>query len=209
MFLGSSCIYPKYAEQPIKEDSLLSGKLEPTNEPYAIAKIAGIKLCESFNRQFKCDFRSIMPTNLYGPNDNFDLEKSHVLPALLRKMHLGKLLEDDDMDENEQTALALALSRSAFEEEQSKKKSNPKSEECDLECHLFDYIYRFYGFATRKCYFCGYFLFQKLHNFVQNSFLCFMVYLTFLFYLHVYLCAQESLRKIPASETRENSIEAC
>lgn len=89
--LGSSCIYPKHSAQPITEDALLSGKLEPTNEPYAIAKIAGIKLCESYNRQYGTDFRSVMPTNLYGPNDNFDLENSHVVPALIRRFHEAKL----------------------------------------------------------------------------------------------------------------------
>jgi GDP-L-fucose synthase len=87
LFLGSSCIYPRLAPQPMQEESLLSGALEPTNEPYAIAKIAGIKLCESYNRQYLTDFRSVMPTNLYGQNDNFDLETSHVLPALIRKFH--------------------------------------------------------------------------------------------------------------------------
>jgi GDP-L-fucose synthase len=87
LFLGSSCIYPKFAEQPIREDSLLTGTLEPTNEPYAIAKIAGIKLCESFNRQFGRDYRSVMPTNLYGPGDNFHPEYAHVIPALLRRVH--------------------------------------------------------------------------------------------------------------------------
>jgi GDP-L-fucose synthase len=91
LFLGSSCIYPKLAPQPMGEDAILTGTLEPTNEPYAIAKIAGIKLCESFNRQYKTDFRSVMPTNLYGPNDNFDLETSHVVPALLRKFHEAKI----------------------------------------------------------------------------------------------------------------------
>ncbi|MDZ4070751.1 MAG: GDP-L-fucose synthase [Sediminibacterium sp.] len=85
LFLGSSCIYPKLAEQPLKEESLLSGYLESTNQPYAIAKIAGIELCDAYRRQYGCDFISAMPTNLYGPNDNYDLEKSHVLPALLRK----------------------------------------------------------------------------------------------------------------------------
>ena len=85
LFLGSSCIYPKFAEQPMREDALLSGKLEETNEPYAIAKIAGIKMCENFNRQYGCNFISAMPTNLYGPNDNYDLQNSHVLPALIRK----------------------------------------------------------------------------------------------------------------------------
>lgn len=87
LFLGSSCIYPKMAEQPIAEDSLLTGKLEPTNEPYAIAKIAGIKLCESYNRQHGTDFRSVMPTNLYGPGDNYHPQNSHVLPALIRRFH--------------------------------------------------------------------------------------------------------------------------
>ena len=87
LFLGSSCIYPKFAPQPIKEEYLLSGALEPTNEPYAIAKIAGIKMCEAYNRQYGTQFYAVMPTNLYGPGDNFDLENSHVLPALIRKFH--------------------------------------------------------------------------------------------------------------------------
>ncbi|WP_346014674.1 GDP-L-fucose synthase [Thiocystis violacea] len=91
LFLGSSCIYPRLASQPMAEDALLTGLLEPTNEPYAIAKIAGIKLCESYNRQYGADFRSVMPTNLYGPGDNFDLANSHVLPALIRKFHQAKL----------------------------------------------------------------------------------------------------------------------
>jgi GDP-L-fucose synthase len=91
LFLGSSCIYPKLAPQPMPEDCLLTGPLEATNEPYAIAKIAGIKLCESFNRQYGTDFRSVMPTNLYGPNDNFDLETSHVLPAMIRKFHEARV----------------------------------------------------------------------------------------------------------------------
>jgi len=90
LFLGSSCIYPKLAEQPMREDALLTGTLEPTNEPYAIAKIAGIKLCESYNRQYGTDYRSVMPTNLYGPNDNFHPENSHVIPALLRRFHEAK-----------------------------------------------------------------------------------------------------------------------
>ncbi|SRX55350.1 GDP-L-fucose synthase [Aequorivita sp. CIP111184] len=90
LFLGSSCIYPKLATQPLKEDYLLTGKLEYTNEPYAIAKIAGIKLCENYNKQYGCNFISVMPTNLYGPNDNYDLQNSHVLPALLRKFHEAK-----------------------------------------------------------------------------------------------------------------------
>ena len=91
LFLGSSCIYPKLAEQPMRESALLTGKLEPTNEPYAIAKIAGIKLCESYNRQYGRDYRSVMPTNLYGPNDNFHPENSHVIPALIRRFHNAKL----------------------------------------------------------------------------------------------------------------------
>lgn len=91
LFLGSTCIYPKFAPQPMKEESLLTGVLEPTNEPYAIAKIAGIKMCESYNRQYGTNFISVMPTNLYGPNDNFDLETSHVLPALIRKFHEAKV----------------------------------------------------------------------------------------------------------------------
>ncbi len=96
LFLGSSCIYPRDAPQPLKEEQLLTGQLEPTNEPYAIAKIAGIKLCEAYNRQYGTRFRSVMPTNLYGPNDNFDLENSHVLPALIRKFHLAKLAVQGD-----------------------------------------------------------------------------------------------------------------
>src|SRR5680860_1743636 len=98
MFLGSTCIYPKNCPQPMKEDYLLTDTLEYTNEPYAIAKIAGIKICESYNLQYGTNFISVMPTNLYGPNDNFDLEKSHVLPALIRKIHLGKALENDDWE---------------------------------------------------------------------------------------------------------------
>ncbi len=98
LFLGSTCIYPKEAAQPMQENSLLTSPLEYTNEPYAIAKIAGIKLCESYNLQYGTNFISVMPTNLYGPNDNFDLEKSHVLPALLRKIYLGKCIEENDWD---------------------------------------------------------------------------------------------------------------
>ena len=90
MFLGSSCIYPKLAPQPLHEDSLLTGLLEPTNEPYAIAKIAGIKMCEAYRSQYGCNFISVMPTNLYGPNDNYDLNNSHVLPAMIRKFHEAK-----------------------------------------------------------------------------------------------------------------------
>jgi len=90
LFLGSSCIYPRHADQPMKEEVLLTGMLEPTNEPYAIAKIAGIKLCESYNRQHGCDYRSVMPTNLYGPLDNFHPENSHVIPAMMRRFHEAK-----------------------------------------------------------------------------------------------------------------------
>lgn len=97
LFLGSSCIYPKHAEQPMKEDELLTGVLEPTNEPYAIAKIAGIKLCESYNRQYGRDYRSVMPTNLYGPNDNFHPDNSHVIPALLRRFHEAVLQGDEEV----------------------------------------------------------------------------------------------------------------
>lgn len=98
LFLGSTCIYPKNANQPIAEEELLTNTLEYTNEPYAIAKIAGIKLCESFNIQYGTNFISVMPTNLYGPNDNFDLEKSHVLPAMIRKIHLAKALSQQDWE---------------------------------------------------------------------------------------------------------------
>lgn len=99
LFLGSTCIYPKDAHQPIKEDYLLTSPLEYTNEPYAIAKIAGIKMCESYNIQYGTNFLSVMPTNLYGPNDNFDLETSHVLPALIRKMYLAKCIESSNWEE--------------------------------------------------------------------------------------------------------------
>ncbi len=98
LFLGSSCIYPKFAPQPLKEEYLLSGYLETTNEPYAVAKIAGIKLCENYRQQYGCNFISVMPTNLYGTNDNFDLKHSHVLPALIRKFYLAKALEMNDWD---------------------------------------------------------------------------------------------------------------
>jgi len=94
LFLGSSCIYPKLAPQPLKEEYLLTGLLEPTNEPYAIAKIAGIKLCDAYRSQYGCNFISVMPTNLYGPNDNYDLNSSHVLPALIRKFHEAKVNGD-------------------------------------------------------------------------------------------------------------------
>ena len=97
LFLGSSCIYPRMVEQPMKEDALLTGVLEPTNEPYAIAKIAGIKMCESFNRQYGRDYRSVMPTNLYGPGDNYHPENSHVVPALIKRFHEAKLNNQDEV----------------------------------------------------------------------------------------------------------------
>jgi nucleoside-diphosphate-sugar epimerase len=97
LLLGSSCIYPRMATQPMKEDELLTGPLEPTNEPYAVAKIAGIKLCESYNRQYGTDFRSVMPTNLYGPHDNFHRENSHVVPAMIRKFHDAKIAGKDSV----------------------------------------------------------------------------------------------------------------
>lgn len=99
LFLGSTCIYPREAPQPIPEDALLTSPLEYTNEPYAIAKIAGLKLCESFNLQYGTDYIAVMPTNLYGPNDNFDLINSHVLPAMMRKMHLAKLMNENRLEE--------------------------------------------------------------------------------------------------------------
>jgi GDP-L-fucose synthase len=97
LFLGSSCIYPKSVSQPMKEYALLTGVLEPTNEPYAIAKIAGIKLCESYNRQYGIDYRSVMPTNLYGPGDNYHSENSHVIPALIRRFHEAKISNSPDV----------------------------------------------------------------------------------------------------------------
>ena len=98
MFLGSSCIYPKLAPQPLKEEYLLTGLLEPTNEPYAIAKIAGIKMCDAYRSQYGCDFISVMPTNLYGPNDNYDLQNAHVLPSLVRKFHEAKLNNSSEVN---------------------------------------------------------------------------------------------------------------
>ena len=98
LFLGSTCIYPRDAQQPMREDALLTSPLEYTNEPYAIAKIAGLKMCESFNLQYGTNYIAVMPTNLYGPNDNFHLENSHVLPAMIRKIHLGKCLHEGDWD---------------------------------------------------------------------------------------------------------------
>lgn len=109
LFLGSSCIYPKNAPQPMKESVLLSSELEYTNEPYAIAKIAGLKMCESYNLQYGTNFISVMPTNLYGENDNFDLQNSHVLPALLKKIHLAKLLSENRLDEVQKEIGDLSL----------------------------------------------------------------------------------------------------
>jgi GDP-L-fucose synthase len=97
LFLGSSCIYPRHAEQPIREEALLQGPLEPTNEPYAVAKIAGIKMCQAYNKQYGTNFVSVMPTNLYGPNDNFDLMGSHVVPALMRRFHEGKVAGEPEV----------------------------------------------------------------------------------------------------------------
>ncbi len=123
LFLGSSCIYPRLAPQPLKESYLLTGELEFTNEPYAIAKIAGIKMCESYYRQYGCDFISVMPTNLYGPNDNFNLETSHVLPALIRRFYLARCLEQDgweaiaaDFEKNPLKGTGKGASREALSE---------------------------------------------------------------------------------------------
>lgn len=124
MFLGSTCIYPKNAPQPMKETYLLTDTLEYTNEPYAIAKIAGIKMCESYNLQYGTNFISVMPTNLYGPNDNFDLEKSHVLPALIRKIHLAKLLSESNFE-----AVTKDLNLNTIEESKSYLASFGVSEE--------------------------------------------------------------------------------
>ncbi|MCX6270537.1 MAG: NAD-dependent epimerase/dehydratase family protein, partial [Bacteroidetes bacterium] len=110
LFLGSSCIYPSLAPQPLKEEYLLTGELEYTNEPYAIAKIAGIKMCENYFRQYGCNFLSVMPTNLYGPNDNYNLETSHVLPALIRKIHMARCLETGNW-----TALCYDLDKRPIE----------------------------------------------------------------------------------------------
>jgi len=118
LFLGSTCIYPKNAPQPMKEEYLLTDTLEYTNEPYAIAKIAGIKMCESYNLQYGTNFISVMPTNLYGPNDNFDLEKSHVLPALIRKVYLARMLEEQSEEE-----IIKDLKVSSFDEAETVLKS--------------------------------------------------------------------------------------
>src|SRR5574344_1322650 len=121
LFLGSTCIYPRDAAQPMKEEALLTGPLEYTNEPYAIAKIAGLKMCESYNLQYGTNYIAVMPTNLYGPNDNFDLEKSHVLPAMIRKIHLGHCLLQEDW-----TALRKDLDRLPVEG------GSGQSDQCDI-----------------------------------------------------------------------------
>jgi len=128
LFLGSTCIYPRQAPQPMPEDSLLTGELEYTNEPYAIAKIAGIKMCESYNLQYGTNFMSVMPTNLYGKNDNFDLEKSHVLPALIRKMHLAKLLSEG----NKEAVIADLGVKSFKQAEEILKKFNVSASEVEI-----------------------------------------------------------------------------
>ncbi|MFA7493989.1 MAG: GDP-L-fucose synthase, partial [Proteiniphilum sp.] len=128
LFLGSTCIYPREAPQPISEEALLSGPLEYTNEPYAIAKIAGLKMCESFNIQYGTNYIGVMPTNLYGPNDNFDLEKSHVLPAIIRKIHLAKALMNEEW-----VAVREDLNRRPIEE------ISGSSSQQDIEAKLREY----------------------------------------------------------------------
>lgn len=128
LFLGSSCIYPKFAAQPMKEEYLLSGELEPTNEPYAVAKIAGIKMCQSYNRQYGTDYISVMPTNLYGPNDNFDLETSHVLPALIRKFDEGKLRMEEEKDKDKVEAKVKAEGKDKAKVEVKDKADLPQPE---------------------------------------------------------------------------------
>lgn len=138
LFLGSSCIYPKDAPQPMPEECLLTGELEYTNEPYAIAKIAGIKMCESYNLQYGTNFLAVMPTNLYGPNDNFDLEKSHVLPALIRKLHIGKCLMCDDWN-----AIRADVSRNPIEG------INGSSSKVDI-LNILDKYGISYGFSSNR-----------------------------------------------------------
>lgn len=130
LFLGSSCIYPKFCRQPMKEEYLLSGVLESTNEPYAVAKIAGIKMCEAYNRQYGTAFRAVMPTNLYGPGDNYHLENSHVIPAIIRKCHLAKLASDDNLeaiahDEEVYGPIPEALRTALFEADGESLRSRP------------------------------------------------------------------------------------
>jgi GDP-L-fucose synthase len=121
LFLGSSCIYPRQCPQPMREEDLLGNYLEPTNEPYAIAKIAGIKMCESYNRQYGTQYRAVMPTNLYGPNDNYDLQGSHVLPAMIRKLHLAKLAMQADFNAIERDALRYGPIPSKIHQELERK----------------------------------------------------------------------------------------
>lgn len=128
LFLGSSCIYPRLTTQPIREEYLLTGTLEITNEPYAVAKISGIKMCEAYHSQYGCNYISIMPTNLYGPNDNYNLETSHVLPALIRKMHLGKAMMNNDWD-----AVRADMNKWPVEG------INGSSSQCDIETVLARY----------------------------------------------------------------------
>jgi GDP-L-fucose synthase len=125
--LGSSCIYPKFAEQPMKEEYLLTGPLEPTNEPYAIAKIAALKLCRYYNEQYGTDFISVMPTNLFGPNDNYNLETSHVFPAFIRKFHLAKLIRNKDFDAIKEDIQSYPLGFNLDNEENFKDEESIKS----------------------------------------------------------------------------------
>ena len=152
LFLGSTCIYPRDAPQPMPEDCLLTGPLEYTNEPYAIAKIAGIKLCESYNLQYGTNFISVMPTNLYGPNDNFDLEKSHVLPAMLRKMHLGKCLEENNWEairEDLNKRPIEGISGEFGEDEKVGKGENDKMGNGETEKAILE-ILRKYGISSNR-----------------------------------------------------------
>jgi GDP-L-fucose synthase len=128
LFLGSSCIYPKLAPQPMKEEYLLGGQLEPTNEPYAVAKIAGIKMCQSYNRQYRTNYISVMPTNLYGPRDNFDLSTSHVLPALIRKFHEGKMKMAQVKDEGIKQAKAEVKAKGNLSQPEPEVISQPEPE---------------------------------------------------------------------------------
>lgn len=139
LFLGSSCIYPKQAPQPMPEDCLLTGGLEYTNEPYAIAKIAGIKLCESYNLQYGTNYLAVMPTNLYGPNDNFDLDKSHVLPAMIRKMYLAKLLSEQNYSK-----IAKNLNLTISNQQQIEDKLNKYG----ITCHDQQTILKLWGSGT-------------------------------------------------------------
>ena len=148
IFLGSSCIYPKNAPQPLKEEYLLTSELEYTNEPYAIAKISGIKMCEAFNLQYGTNFLCVMPTNLFGPNDNFDLERSHVMPAIIRKLHLGKCLENGDMQ-----TIRKDLDRYPVEEingSAGEKQIMEKLEKYGISHSRSGVVVRFWGTGTPK-----------------------------------------------------------